>query len=340
MPLAQLVSHLRHAAATACLIEGLLTTQPCVGQVGEQPQTEATTKSPSWVRVVEKAPFSPRDTAEDVVFHGRMWLSNGYVDGGKLVRDLWSSSDGVRWDLVTDHTPYDGYSEMVVHDGKMWAVKASVWNSSDGASWKLVSPKTPFGARGYGELVVFRGRMWQLGSGNDVWDTTDGVRWECANADAPFGPRYGSAVTVYGDRLWLIGGAATSQASDPPEKHYRQYTTHNDVWCSSDGAKWTRVLEHAPWAERMWFVAKAYAGKLWIIGGFSNRKSVNFAEAWYTEDGKTWKEYRSVPIFSPRHEVTPYVFNGSLWVVGGNSWPLMNDVWRLTLPEGKEGGKP
>ena len=90
----------------------------------------------------------------------------------------------------------------------------------------------------------------------------------------------------------------------------------------------------------MWFVAKVYAGKLWIIGGFSNRKSVNFAEAWHTEDGKTWQEYRSVPMFSPRHEVTPYVFDGSLWVVGGNMWPLMNDVWRLTLPEGKESGKP
>lgn len=68
-------------------------------------------------------------------------------------------------------------------------------------------------------------------------------------------------------------------------------------------------------------------------GGFSNRESINFAEAWYTEDGMTWQECTSDPIFSPRHEVTPYVFDGSLWVVAGNSWPLMNDVWRLTLSE-------
>jgi hypothetical protein len=46
-----------------------------------------------------------------------------------------------------------------------------------------------------------------------------------------------------------------------------------------------------------------------------------------------WQEYRSDPMFSPRHEVSPYVYKGSLWVVAGNSWPLMNDVWRLTLPE-------
>jgi hypothetical protein len=321
--------------AAGCLI-GVLVTMPVgVGQFGSQAEAG---KSPSWVRVVEKAAFSPRDTAEDVVFDGRMWISNGYVAGGKLVRDLWSSRDGVTWELVTDNTPYDGYSEMVVYQGKIWAVKASVWNSSDGRNWQQVSPKTPFGARGYGELVVHRDRMWQLGSGSDVWNTADGVQWECVNANAGFGPRYGSAVATYKDKLWLMGGA-TSRASDPPEKHYPKYTTYNDVWCSADGVNWTRVLEHAPWKERMWFVSKVYAGKLRIIGGFSNRQSINFAEAWYTDDGVTWQEHKSDPMFSPRHEVTPYVFDGSLWVVGGNMWPLMNDVWRLTLPEGKGSGK-
>lgn len=345
MPLVQLINdyracsrRLRCAVAAACLIGCLLTTQLCVGQVGSPSQAEAA-KLPSWMRVAEKTAFSPRDTAEDVVYGGKMWISNGYVAGGKLVRDLWSSSDGVTWALVSDNTPYDGYSEMVVYEGKIWAVKGTVWNSADGVNWTQVSQKTPFGARGYGELVVLRGRMWQLGSGNDVWSTKDGINWDCLNGAAPFGPRYGSAVTVYDDKLWLMGGA-TSEASDPPEKHYPKYTTHNDVWCSSDGANWTQVLEHAPWAERMWFVAKVYAGKLWIIGGFSNRRSVNFAEVWFTEDGKNWQEYKSDMMFSPRHEVTPYVFNGSLWVVGGNMWPLMNDVWRLSLPEGKESGTP
>lgn len=323
--------------AGVCLVAGLVTAQTGVGQVGSPPQA-GVAKPPSWVRVMDKAAFSPRDTAEGVDFDGRIWLSNGYVAGGKLVRDLWSSRDGVAWELAVDNTPYDGYSEMVVYQGKVWAVKARVWNSSDGLNWTQVSAKTPFGARGYGELVVHRHRMWQLGSGSDVWNSADGVQWECVNARSGFGPRYGSAVAVYKDNLWLMGGA-TSQTSDPPEKHYRQYTTHNDVWRSADGVNWTRVLEHAPWRERMWFVATVYAGKLWILGGFSNRDSVNFAEAWYTDDGVNWQEHKSDPMFSPRHEVTPYVFEGSLWVVGGNMWPLMNDVWRLTLPEGKGNGR-
>ena len=210
----------------------------------------------------------------------------------------------------------------------MWAVKSSVWNSGDGVNWTRVSEKTPFGTRGYGELVVHDGRMWQLGSGRDVWWTKDGVQWTCARADAPFGSRYGTAVAAYGGKLWLMGGA-TQEESAPPEKHYPKYTTHNDVWCSEDGEHWARVLEHAPWEERMWFVSEVFAGRMWVVGGFSNRESINFDGAWYTEDGKSWQRLDSPAAFSPRHEPTTYVFEDALWVVGGNSWPLMNDVWRL-----------
>lgn len=286
--------------------------------------------APVWELMSPACAFSIRDTAEPVVFRGAMWLSNGYVHGDVLERDLWRSADGVNWTRVLDKTPYEGYSEMTVYRDKLWAVKGSVWNSDDGLNWTQVCPKTPFGVRGYGELVVFKGRMWQLGSGNDVWHSDDGVRWECAAADAPFGPRYGSAVAVYRDKLWLMGGA-TNQPSNPPEKHYPKYTTHNDVWCSEDGAHWNRVLEHAPWAQRQWFVAVDYAGKLWIIGGFSNREKINFADSWHTTDGLSWTSCMSDPMFSPRHEPSPFVFNGSLWVIAGNSWPLMNDAWRLTI---------
>ena len=287
-------------------------------------------EAPSWELVADSCGFSIRDTAEPFVFRDMMWLSNGYCEGALLARDLWRSADGMAWTRVMENTPYDGYSEMAVYRDKVWAVKGSVWNSPDGLNWDRVSAETPFGARGYGELVVFKDRLWQLGSGRDVWHSEDGVRWECALADAPYGDRYGPAVAVYQDKLWLMGGA-TLEPSDPPEKHYAKYTTHHDVWCSPDGVNWTRVIERAPWEPRMWVVAEVYAGRLWILGGFSNRQKINFADAWSTVDGVTWDEHTPSPMFSPRHEVTPYVFGGSLWVVAGNSWPLTNDAWKLTL---------
>jgi len=309
---------------TITLGVSLLASQVC----GQQPAKALTG---SWVLVTPQAAFSPRDTSEDLVFGGKLWLSNAYHVGNVLVRDLWCSTDGATWTLVSDNTPYDGYSEMVVTQGKMWAVKGSVWCSTDGLNWTRVLEHTPFGVRGYGELVVHQDKMWQLGSGEDVWNTTDGVNWTAVTEHAPYGKRFASAVAAYAGRLWVMGGS-TPGASDPPEKGYKDITTHNDVWCSADGANWTRVLEHAPWAERQWFIAKVYKGKLWIIGGYDNRHQLNFNDAWYTEDGEHWQALVSETHFSPRHEPSVYVFQDSLWVVAGNSWPLMNDVWKLTLP--------
>ena len=68
-----------------------------------------------------------------------------------------------------------------------------------------------------------------------------------------------------------------------------------------------------------------------LIGGFDNVRRANFDEVWWTEDGLKWQRLDTKTRFSPRHEVTAYVHDNSLWVVAGNSWPLMNDVWKLTL---------
>lgn len=284
-----------------------------------------------WECLTEHAAFSPRDTAEDFILSGKLWLSNGYYHGNVLHRDLWSSHDGITWTQVSDATPYDGYSEMVVYQGKAWAIKGSVWSSEDGEHWTEVLGETPFGTRGYGEVVVHQGQMWQLGSGADVWCSADGSNWTRAADAAPYGKRSASAVAAFQGKLFVMGGAISGK-SDPPEKGYPETTTLNDVWCSEDGANWKRLLEHAPWAPRMWFVAREYAGRLWIIGGYDNRNAANLGDVWCTQDGKTWEQFNPGPAFSPRHEPTIYVHDGSLWVVAGNAWPVQNDVWRLTLP--------
>jgi hypothetical protein len=82
----------------------------------------------------------------------------------------------------------------------------------------------------------------------------------------------------------------------------------------------------------MWSISEVYDNKLWVIGGYSNVNHENLGDVWYTEDGTNWHEFGSEPSFSARHEPTTYVFKNSLWVVAGNSWPVLNDVWRLTLP--------
>lgn len=313
--------------------------QPACSHVGN---AEAKPVSGKWTLVAKHAAFSPRDTGEGTVFAGKMWMSHGWAPKpedkreGIDARDLWNSTDGVTWKLVSDETPYDLYSEMVAFQGKLWAVKASVWNSDDGHKWSKVLDKTPFGGRGYGELVVFKDRMWQLGSGEDVWSTADGIHWTKVADKVPYGDRATSAVVAYKGKLWVMAGRIV-KPNTPPEKTYKDYTSLNDVWCSEDGATWTRVLEEASWVPRMWSVAEVYADRMWIIGGFDNRNGRNLGDVWTSTDGKHWQRFESETQFEPRHEVTPYVYNDSLWVVAGNIWPVVNDVWRFTLPEA---GKP
>ena len=302
---------------------------------GDFPPAPATPYAGDWVRVSEHAPFEPRDTSEGVVFRGKMWLSNGWLKGEKLERDLWCTTDGMNWTLVSTNTPYDGYAEMVEYKGKLWAIKRTVWNSADGLHWQKIADKTAFGDRGYGELVVHKGKMWQLGSGPDVWSTTDGVYWHPSTTNAPYGKRYATAATSYKGKLWVMAGA-TERTNTPPERLYKQFTTFNDVWCSKDDGKtWTCTTEHAPWSPRMWVIPAVYANRLWIIGGFDNVRRGNFDDVWWTEDGTHWNRLETKTKFSGRHESTVYVYDNSLWVVAGNSWPLMNDAWRLTPPIGK-----
>lgn len=281
-----------------------------------------------WELVTGNAAFTPRDTASSFVFDNRMWLSNGYYDTGIFSRDLWSSADGSKWDQISNATPYDPYSEMVVFHNKVWAVKGSVWNSSNGNEWSLVLAQTPFGIRSYGHTVVFRDKLWQLGSGADVWSSSDGISWTLVTAAAPYGARFASGVAVFNNKLWLLGGV-TKDGGDPPGSYYPFFTSFNDVWSSSDGSTWQRVLAEAPWSRRLWFCTPVFDSRLWVIGGYQNKDDKNLGDAWYSADGVTWNQLTISGRFSDRHEPCCVNFNGALWVIAGNSWPVTNDVWKL-----------
>jgi|TARA_Y100000296_G_scaffold86747_1_gene127642 hypothetical protein len=272
--------------------------------------------------------FSPRDTGEDIVFNGKMWISNGYYHGNVTSRDLWSSINGVTWNMEVSDTPYDSYSEMVVYNGKIWAIKGSVWNSSDGVNWQLISSTTPFGIRSYGETVVFKNKIFQLGNGMDVWSTEDGVNWELIANQAPYGNRKNSFVTVFNGRLWLMGGYREETAT-PPEQAYSGFTSFNDVWVSDNGKDWSLVTLNATWTERQWSIVKVFDNKMWIIGGFSNKENRNLNDTWFSSDGVTWTEFTSGLMYTPRHEATVIPFEGSLYILAGNEHPVLNDSWRI-----------
>jgi hypothetical protein len=306
--------------------------------------------APDWVRVAEHAAWQPRDSSGEVAYRGRLWLFGGWFDSYSAPpRDVWRSADGARWERVAAQAPWH-HSDLpttLVFQDRMWlmggwhngrlpdaSASSQVWSSQDGMAWEMVTGAAGWSPRLGAAGVVFRGKMWLLGGvekyyyganadlRNDVWCSEDGREWRQVTAEAPWSPRAYHGAVAFGGKLWVFGGG----------NYLPEYQAHHDVWCSSDGVRWTRVTEAAPWSPRMWFSAVVYRRRMWVLGGWSNQPSRNWNDVWHTQDGERWERLQTEHIWSPRHEHSTYVLRNRLWVAGGNAPPLTNDVWSLELP--------
>lgn len=304
----------------------------------------------SWVKVTDHAAWAPRDSCGEVVYRDKMWLLGGWFTSDEIgPRDVWSSADGVNWTLVTNQAAWThgDLPTTLVYKDKMWLMGGwyggrksfagasnEVWWSSDGANWHRATAKAAWSPRLGAGGVVFRGRMWVLGGAgryydddksllNDVWSSSDGVDWKPATRKAPWAPRAYHGALAYDDKIWIFGGG-----------NYRPtYIGYNDVWNSSDGVNWTKITDHAQWSHRIWFSSVVYRDRMWVLGGWSDGPSKNWNDVWHTRDGMTWRKLETQTVWSPRHEQSAYVFGDRLWIAAGNPWPLVNDVWRLDVPE-------
>ncbi|MBI2191609.1 MAG: cadherin-like beta sandwich domain-containing protein [Planctomycetes bacterium] len=288
--------------------------------------------TPTWIRLKEKCPWTPRDSAGELVFQDALWLFGGYTP--ELVSDVWRSGDGLEWTRVGEIPSPSGVNIPAVwaYDDRMWVVSQDgvLFASTNGSQWSRVADQGPWKGRYSAGAVVFRDRMWLLGGSggpafNDVWSSTDGVNWRPETPEAPWSRRQlFSMVVAHDDRMWVLGGGLTV---------YHPFRAYTDVWNTEDGRRWTQVAEAAPWPARIWSSAAVYRGRMWILGGFRAEPTWNnFDDLWYSEDGAVWHPLASECLWSPRHEVSAYVFRDRLWLFGGNAWPLMNDAWSLHIP--------
>lgn len=139
----------------------------------------------NWTLETASAPWSPRGLIlGSVVYRGRMWLlGGGQYDQRSFLNDVWSSADGIHWDLVSEQAPWSGrqYQNVAVFDGKMWIIA--------------------------GADVDHRGGT------TDVWFSVDGIDWVQLESN-DWHARHAASVFVLGNTLWLLGGSDTKLFND------------------------------------------------------------------------------------------------------------------------------
>lgn len=151
-----------------------------------------------WTRVLEHAPWSPRNVDAAVEFQGQIWIVGGGVIDGQpepnpnAKREVWSSPDGVRWIRHRDRAGAAWGGSPIAYDDRLWLIAANR-NSTFAPS-----------------LLV----------------TIDGESWR--EESAPWSPRGAPAVWVFGDKLFMAGGKYSVMENGAPRFIYR-----NDVWSMS-----------------------------------------------------------------------------------------------------------
>jgi dienelactone hydrolase len=192
------------------------------------------TDGKTWTPVSREVPWAPRALHYTVVHDGKIWVMGGQTmpafakSDEKFYRDIWTTTDGVKWEQVQPKEPFWPARGMIggsaVHKGRIWILGGGTYDT----------PATP-------TRQFF----------NDIWSSADGITWQ-RDATAPWEPRQYHDVAVWDNRLWVMEG-------------YNK-ANRNDVWHSADGVSWQEVKD-TPWKPRHAASVFVHAGALWMVAG-------------------------------------------------------------------------
>jgi hypothetical protein len=128
-----------------------------------------------WEKLVDHAPWKSRGIVHgSIVYQGKMWVIGGGVKGSDIdsaYNDVWSTTDGIHWHLVTAAAGGDPrlHFSTVVHDNMIWLTDGSVypkqsnlnnevWTSTNGKDWNRLYG-TPWLERHASTLISFKGKL-------------------------------------------------------------------------------------------------------------------------------------------------------------------------------------
>ncbi|MCC6143567.1 MAG: hypothetical protein IT368_07150, partial [Candidatus Hydrogenedentes bacterium] len=276
-------------------------------------------------------------------FAGKLWVLGGDVEvmgsdwyTGKpiLYHDVndfvWSSEDGVHWDMHRAPWPARSSAIAAVYNNQLWIMGGSpsdydykaltdIWSTEDGQTWVRRAGVAPVAIA---DPLVFQDKLWLIRAGatmpHTIWCTSDGSTWTQSDGLATkiVYDTCGLAPVVFQGEFW-----AFTTGTDGGTNTFR----------SANGFNWTPVsLPY--WRPRASHGSTVFKDQLWITGG-TDGTVLN--DVWSSTDGIAWDQVTPAAPWPPRSEHGTAVFADKLWVMGGtdgNAW--LKDVWQSA--DGKE----
>lgn len=272
------------------------------------------------------APFLARAWHSLNEFNGKLIIIGGErlaMEAGGAdyhLHDIWTSTDGKKWDLITDSAIFDNPDKHNTIDflGELWLfTNSSYYKSSNGTLWNKIISDEPY--IGNSAKVVFKNSLWSF-NGNEIKKSSDGLHWEIVTTNAGFDNQEsgwdGYTVCSYGGKIWVFSGYP-----------YLNDRTINKsfVYSSSNGINWTLINESAPCRARVGAKSIIYNDRIWIIGGYLGFGQ-NSKEVWATKDGIIWEQHNEGEEIPGLWSPGVAVFNDNLYMIGGYFFD--NGIWR------------
>lgn len=222
------------------------------------------------------------------------------------------------WTKVTDHAAFpEGYNFPLFNfRNQLWVLRSEGnWFSADGQSWTKAELPALGLRTGYQQYVQFHHSIYALGTmegdylnlkvGSRIMKTSDDLkRWEQVAAQSELPPRVFYGTTVFAGKIWLLGG-------------FDGKSYFNDVWTSSDGVKWQRITEKAPWTARGNPSIFVFKNRIWLMAGGIIDRPVS-SEVWSTADGVNWKPEAEKMASRSVFGGSVVTYDEKIWIVGLN----------------------
>lgn len=199
--------------------------------------------------------------------------------------------------------------------------------------------------RFFTSLVCISWLTQPLASAEPALKQTPAYEWELITLKADFAPRDGAGALTFQGRMWLLGGWNPAASERP----FFPLICNNEVWSSTDGAKWLLVKPNtykdrsfdtaSDWEGRHTAGYAVFRDRMWIVGGDCNQRHYQ-NDIWNTADGKTWNYVNKGQDVPWKDRVLHYtvVHDDKIWVLGGQSMPayakspevFYRDAWTTT----------